>query len=207
MNNLHFRLASLSDIDALVALVESAYRGDESRKGWTTEADYFPGIRTSRALLTEDLERENSEVIIAERDGDLVACSHIMKISDDSVYFGLFAVRPEGQAQGVGKAMLAEAERRSVELWHASQLEMTVVHLRTELLAYYGRRGYSETGVVHDFPPHDERYGLPPAQELKLVVLAKSLLSHSSLTGHDENTPSIQTEASAAGPSAVESSV
>lgn len=175
MNTLQFRLATLSDVDALVALVESAYRGDESRKGWTTEADYFPGIRTSRDLLTEDLQRDNSEVIIAERDGELVACSHIMRISDESVYFGLFAVRPEGQARGVGKAMLAEAERRSVSMWGVSRLEMTVVHLRTELLAYYGRRGYERTGVVHDFPPHDERYGLPPAQELKLVVLAKNL--------------------------------
>ena len=37
--------ATLEDIPQLEKLINSAYRGDESKKGWTTEADLLEGRR------------------------------------------------------------------------------------------------------------------------------------------------------------------
>jgi hypothetical protein len=37
--NVEFRCATFADVADVVVLVESAYRGDSSREGWTAEAD------------------------------------------------------------------------------------------------------------------------------------------------------------------------
>ena len=46
------RAATEDDVPALVRLVNSAYRGDSSRAGWTTEADLLGGVRIDAERLT-----------------------------------------------------------------------------------------------------------------------------------------------------------
>ncbi|MDQ3229301.1 MAG: GNAT family N-acetyltransferase, partial [Pseudomonadota bacterium] len=60
MTGLQFRDAGIGDIPALAALVTSAYRGDVSRQGWTTEADFLDGNRIDAAVLRHDIERPRS---------------------------------------------------------------------------------------------------------------------------------------------------
>ncbi|MCE2943901.1 MAG: GNAT family N-acetyltransferase [Lysobacteraceae bacterium] len=171
---LHFRTATLADRDAIIALVTSAYRGDASRAGWTTEADLLDGPRVAPEVLEHDLSRERSRVVLAEREGRLVACAHIC---DDggAGYFGMFAVDPTRQGGGLGDAVLRECERIAREDWRLPTMRMTVIDVREELIAWYERRGYRRTGIKKPFPYGDVRFGQPKRDDLRFEVLEKPL--------------------------------
>ena len=171
---LHFRAATAADTDALVALVESAYRGDASRVGWTTEADFLDGRRTGPDDIAVQLARSRSRILLAERDGALLACAHVA-VEDGAGYFGMFSVRPNLQGGGIGKALLAEAERVAREEWQMPAMRMTVIDIRDELIAFYERRGYARTGIKKPFPYGDERFGIPKRDDLRFEVLEKPL--------------------------------
>jgi ribosomal protein S18 acetylase RimI-like enzyme len=174
MTDLTFRPATLADIDALVVLVTSAYRGDASKQGWTTEANILDGQRIDAEVLRKDIERERSLIVIAEREALLQACVHVAE-DDGAGYLGMFSVKPDLQGGGVGKRLLAEAERIARDEWRLPAMRMTVIDIRDELIAFYERRGYRRTGITKPFPYGDERYGIPKRDDLRFEVLEKSL--------------------------------
>ena len=174
MTDLTFRPATLADIDVLVMLVTSAYRGDASKQGWTTEADILGGQRIDPDVLRKDIERERSRIVIAEREALLLACVHVAE-DDGAGYLGMFSVKPDLQGGGVGKRLLAEAERIARDEWRLPAMRMTVIDIRDELIAFYERRGYRRTGITKPFPYGDERYGIPKRDDLRFEVLEKSL--------------------------------
>lgn len=157
-----------------MALVESAYRGESSRAGWTTEADLLDGRRTDAAEVSDIIEH----LLLAERDGVLLGCC----VLDRDGHFGMFAVLPGLQAGGIGSALLAHAERLARERGH-DHVEMHVLRQRHELLAFYARRGYAPTGDTRPFPYGDERFGLPRREDLEFVVLRKPLPSAAQVEG------------------------
>lgn len=169
-----FRLATPADVAAIVPLVESAYRGDVSRKGWTTEADLLDGQRTDPVGVAELVTKPGSCMLLAERDGALLACANLEK-RGDAGYFGMFSVRPDLQGAGIGRAMLAEAERIARDDWHCGEMHMTVISVRDELIAWYERRGYKRTGIYSPFPYGDARFGLPKRDDLRFELLVKPL--------------------------------
>ncbi|MFE5805233.1 GNAT family N-acetyltransferase [Streptomyces sp. NPDC056491] len=171
---LSFRSAVETDVPELVVLVESAYRGEASRAGWTTEADYLDGQRTDPDGVSAVIASPDGVLLVVERAGELVACCQL-EHRDDHVYFGMFAVRPGLQGAGLGKEILAEAERRARETWGAKEMRMTVVNVREDLIAYYVRRGYLRTGDLSPFPYGDERFGVPLRDDLAFELLVKSL--------------------------------
>ncbi|MGX7824442.1 GNAT family N-acetyltransferase [Actinokineospora sp. 24-640] len=168
---MHFRAAAIDDIPALVALVESAYRGDASRAGWTTEADYLDGQRTDATEIATLIAAPKSLLLMAHDGARLVACCHL---SFEDGYFGMFAVVPGLQGGGVGKAVLAEAERRARDTG-LGELRMKVINRRADLIAWYERRGYTRSGEETAFPYGDERFGTPLTEGLAFVTLIKSL--------------------------------
>lgn len=170
---LTFRDAAPADVEPLVELIESAYRGDSSRGGWTTEADLLHGQRTDADGVRAVLTAPGSRMLVAERDGELVACCQLEQ-RDAVGYFGMFAVRPGHQGGGVGREVLAEAERLA-RGWGARELHMTVIVQREELIAYYQRRGYRRTGERSPFPYGDPRFGLPQRDDLAFELLVKPL--------------------------------
>ena len=169
-----FRNATTSDVDAIVALVESAYRGDASRRGWTTEADLLDGRRTGADDVVACLQRRHSRILLAEGGGALLACAHVAE-EDGAGYFGMFSVEPGRQGSGIGKYVLAEAERVVRDEWTLPTMRMTVIDVRDELIAFYERRGYRRTGVFKPFPYGDARFGLPKRGDLRFEVLEKTL--------------------------------
>lgn len=181
---LSFRTATHDDIPALIELVTSAYRGDVSRQGWTTEADLLDGQRIDADMLRADLDTSGSLVLLAVDSADedrprLVACANVAaQASDDGVgtaYFGMFSVSPDVQGGGIGKSLLEEAERIAHETLGCTRMRMTVIDVREELIAYYLRRGYVRTGIKKPFPYGDPRYGLPKRDDLRFEVLEKLL--------------------------------
>ena len=169
-----FRAATAGDVAALVPLVTSAYRGETSRAGWTTEADLLDGNRIVPEVLLEDIARPRSRILLAERDRVPIGCAHV-EARGDTGYFGMFAVVPTLQRSGLGGAILAEAERIAGEEWRLPRMRMTVIDLRTELIAWYERRGYRRTGETLPFPATDPRFGLPKRDDLRFAVLEKEL--------------------------------
>lgn len=171
---LEFRHAGAGDIPAVVALVTSAYRGEASRAGWTTEADLLDGARIDAQRVSDDIAREQSLILLGEADGRLLACAHVA-VEDGTGYFGMFSVRPDSQGHGIGKRMLDEAERIAREELGVPSMRMTVIDVRDELIDYYARRGYRRTGIHKPFPYGDERFGTPLRDDLRFEVLEKPL--------------------------------
>jgi len=169
-----YRTASADDVRAIVALVQSAYRGEASRAGWTTEADLLDGQRTDVDEVAALIGAPASRILLCEQGGVLLASAHLEKHAA-TCHFGMFAVRPDRQGGGLGQAMLAEAERMARDEWGCREMQMTVITLRTELIAWYERRGYRHTGVFKTFPYGDARFGLPKRGDLRLEVLHKLL--------------------------------
>ncbi|MFJ5046138.1 GNAT family N-acetyltransferase [Streptomyces sp. NPDC088719] len=172
---LTFRDATEDDVPALVDLIESAYRGDSSRTGWTTEADLLQGQRTDEQGVREVLDAPAGRLLAVERGGALVACCQL-EHRGDAAYFGMFAVRPGLQGGGLGKLIIAEAERTVRESWGVGEMHMTVISVREDLIAWYERRGYRRTGVLTPFPYGDERFGIPQRDDLAFELLVKNLV-------------------------------
>jgi ribosomal protein S18 acetylase RimI-like enzyme len=159
----------------IVALVESAYRGEASRAGWTTEAHLLDGQRTDAGGVLATIGHPRERIILAF-DGDALVGSVLLRDEGGgSAYVGMLAVRPLLQARGTGRALLAEAERIAASDLGATTMRMTVIPLRTELVAWYERQGYRATGEQEPFPYGDERFGRPRRDDLYFVVLKKAL--------------------------------
>lgn len=168
------RPGTADDIPALHALIERVYRGDSARAGWTHEADLLGGQRTDPAALAELIADPAQRLLIAESDGVLVGCVDVACKPNRRAYLGLLTVMPELQAAGLGKRLIAVAEA-AARAFGADRMEMTVISGRSELIAYYERRGYALTGERRPFPLDDPRFGLPKTRDLEFVVLERAL--------------------------------
>lgn len=171
------RLARFDDAPATVTLVNSAYRGDSSRAGWTTEADLLGGQRTDEAAIRDFIAgAPRQRMLLHEHtDGALQACVQLQNRGDHA-YLGMLTIRPTLQAAGLGRALLAAAEHDVQTHWGINRMVMTVIEQRGELIAWYERRGYVRTGETAAFPYGDVRFGEPKRPDLRFVVLAKDLL-------------------------------
>lgn len=171
---LAFRDAGEADLDSIRSLVESAYRGESSRQGWTTEADMLDGQRIDHEGLRELVGPSDARVLLACKDDLLMACCELRR-HGNVAYFGMFAVRPHAQGMGIGHRVLGEAERLARMQWSCRTMQLTVIDIRAELIAWYERRGYRRTGVHKPFPYGDARYGIPKRDDLRFEVLEKAL--------------------------------
>jgi GNAT superfamily N-acetyltransferase len=154
-----FRKADFNDIHKLTELVNSAYRGDDSKLGWTTEADLLGGQRTDAEKISEMISALDSQIELAIENGELQGCIYI-KRENRFVYFGMLTVRPTLQNKGAGKLLLSRLEDLTRE-WGYKKIRMTVISQREELIAFYQRRGFNFTGETEPFPENDPRFGLP----------------------------------------------
>lgn len=177
MPDLAYRYAARADVPAVVALVDSAYRGGESLTGWTSEAELIDGQRIDAATVAALMREPGVHVLLAEEASVLQVCCELREPdpADDAAYFGMFAVRPARQRGGYGRLFLAEAERVARQQFGAAVLEMTVIRQRESLIAWYGRRGYQRTGETKPFPYGDGRFGVPKVSDLEFVTLVKTL--------------------------------
>ncbi|SPN99104.1 related to N-acetyltransferase, GNAT family [Cephalotrichum gorgonifer] len=174
--DLNFRVAVADDAVELQPFVRSAYRGESSRKGWTTEADLLADERIDVEGLKEKITTPDSAVLLATDDaGVLVACCEVAKSADGVGYFGMFAVDPDRQGGGLGRRVLEYAEGYCSRVWGVTKMEMSVIWTREELISWYVRRGYKKTGVQKPFPYAELVNGVALRDDLYFEVMEKDL--------------------------------
>ncbi len=165
--------ATIADIPALVLLVNSAYRGESSRKGWTTEAHLITGARTNETSMSKMFRRPGSVLLKAcDETGNIIACVHLEQ-QVNHLYLGMLTVSPDVQAKGIGKQLLNASEEYAKQK-NLDAIEMTVISVRSELIDWYIRHGYHKTGEMKPFHAGPE-FG-KPLQPIELFVLKKKLL-------------------------------
>lgn len=172
MTDLVFSFATVPDVPRVAALIELAYRGSVAAKGWTNETDILEGPRSSPSEVERLVRDPRSRFLMASEDGQLAACCLLQQYGEGA-YFGMFAVDPERQQQGLGKVMVAQSEEAVKVLWRAKFLRLTVISLRDALIAWYERRGFKLTGEREPFPFDDAPGAL--RTDFDLVVLQKPL--------------------------------
>lgn len=145
--------ATLDDIPALSQLINSAYRGETSKKGWTTEANLLAGKRTDEEELTQTMLDPKNTILKYNQNNQIIG-SVLLVEKENQLYLGMLTVSPELQNSGIGKKLLAEAENQAKALG-LSRIIMTVISVREELIAWYKRHGYVDTGKREDFPQSD----------------------------------------------------
>lgn len=171
-----FSTADPSEAEEISGLVNSGYRGESSRKGWTTEDHLLGGQRIDAERLCEMMAEPESRVELMRDSagGRLLGCVYLKRESPEVCYLGMLTVDPELQDGGYGKRLLLHSEKVALA-WGCQRIRMVVIHLRPELIAYYERRGYRYSGVSHPFPEIDPRLGFPKVDDLRLNELVKPL--------------------------------
>jgi len=173
-DRLAIRVATAADATSLVSLVNSAYRGETSRAGWTTEADLLGGQRVDIDGIEQALREPGSVILAHPLSEPAWACVQLQR-RNDVAYLGMLTIKPLLQGRGVGRQLLAAAEHWAQQNWDATAIEMTVITQRPELIAWYERRGYARTGFIRPFPYGDPRFGLPQRADLRFEVLRREL--------------------------------
>jgi ribosomal protein S18 acetylase RimI-like enzyme len=169
----HISKATLTDVTALNLLINSAYRGESSKAGWTTEADILGGQRTDEEDLKTIISKEDCTVLKYTNDaGELISCVRLEK-HDSKMYLGMLTVSPVLQGGGIGKQMMAASEKLAKQE-NCIAVYMQVIKGRDELIAWYERQGYSNTGERKPFPMSDPRFGIPK-KGLEFIIMQKGL--------------------------------
>ncbi len=174
LSNLQFPLALPKQAGEITLLVNSVYRGEGAKKGWTTEADILGGIRITEEKVREIINTENNIIMLAVYENKIIACVHLEK-EGNFCWLGMLSVDVNYQTYGLGKILIAKSEKYVKENFGCDEMKMKVIGIRNELVDYYKRRGYSLTGERVDFITAEETFGEPKIKNLYFEVLSKKL--------------------------------
>jgi len=165
--------ASLEDVSSLNKLINSAYRGESSKKGWTTEANILEGKRTTEDELIEIIQDQKNTILKYSENDEIIGCV-LLKQKENELYLGMLTVSPELQNSGIGKKLMQQAEISALNLG-VSKIVMTVISVREELISWYKRHGFVDTGLREPFPVSDV-FSQTTNEPLEFMVLEKRIL-------------------------------
>jgi len=164
--------ATIEDVSALNKLINSAYRGESSKKGWTTEANILEGKRTTEGELMEILQDKKNSLLKYSENDQILGCV-LLKEKDNELYLGMLTVSPELQNSGIGKKLMQQAEVFASDLG-LPKIVMTVISVREELISWYKRKGFVDTGLREPFPKSDV-FSQTTKEPLEFMVLEKRI--------------------------------
>jgi ribosomal protein S18 acetylase RimI-like enzyme len=167
--------ATTEDVSALNLLINSAYRGESSKKVWTTEANLLEGKRTTEAELIEIIQDKKNTILKYSENNQIIGCVLLIE-KEDRLYLGMLTVSPELQNSGIGKKLMQQAEIHASNLG-LSKIVMTVISARAELISWYKRKGFVDTGATEPFP-ESEVYVTISNEPLEFIVLEKRISEH-----------------------------
>lgn len=143
--NPHISVATEADSLSINRLLNKSYRGEASKKGWTTEAGLIAGnTRADEAMVKNVMQQPDSVFLKFISSGLLTGCVNL-QLQSGKLYLGMFGVEPELQGSGIGKQLLQAAEEYAHHI-QCKSIYMSVISLRTELIEWYKRYGYTDTG-------------------------------------------------------------
>jgi ribosomal protein S18 acetylase RimI-like enzyme len=164
--------ATIEDVTALNNLINSAYRGESSKKGWTTEANILEGKRTTEEELIAIIQDQKNTILKYSENNEIIGCV-LLKQKEDELYLGMLTVSPELQNSGIGKKLMQQAEIFALNLG-LSKIVMTVISVREELISWYKRHGFVDTGLREPFPV-SEVFNQTATEPLEFIVLEKRI--------------------------------
>lgn len=165
--------ATVEDVSSLNKLINSAYRGESSKKGWTTEANILEGKRTTEDELIEIIQDQKNTILKYSENDEIIGCV-LLKEKENELYLGMLTVSPELQNSGIGKKLMQQAEIFALNLG-VSKIVMTVISVREELISWYKRYGFVDTGLREPFPVSDV-FSQTTNEPLEFMVLEKRIL-------------------------------
>ena len=166
-------IATVEDVSSLNQLINSAYRGESSKKGWTTEANLLTGLRTTENELAAIIANPVNTILKFTDNNIIIGCVLLIE-KEQQLYLGMLTVSPELQNSGVGKKLLQQAEIHAKKVG-LPKIVMTVISVRKELIAWYKRNGYSGTGAREPLPASE--FHIPIVEEpLEFIVLEKRIM-------------------------------
>jgi len=150
-SNPFIAIATTDDTTAIKNLLNNAYRGETSKQGWTTEAHLIAGEqRTDEESLLQTVQKPGSVFLkYTDEQQQIIGCLNLQR-HGEKLYLGMFSVLPQLQGGGIGKQLLQAAEEYAKHL-HCSAIYMSVISVRTELINWYQRHGYEDTGERNFF--------------------------------------------------------
>ena len=169
--------AENGDICALRQLIESAYRGESAKYGWTSETDLIDGNRLNGGELEATMQNANSQILVIRdsvETGSILASICLYR-DGEKCEFGMFAVNPLKQSNGIGKALLAYAENFAKTEWGFDKMQLSVITQRNTLIDFYKRRGYVATGKKFSMSDHHLNQEMTRGHDLELEVYEKQL--------------------------------
>ena len=166
-------IATPDNVSALEKLINSAYRGETSKLGWSTEAHILGGKRITEEELLEIFSDKQNTILKFTENNKIIGCV-LLSNKENKLYLGMFAVSPELQNSGIGKKFLQEAEEHALKLG-LPKIVMTVITIRESLIAWYKRHGYIDYGVREPFPLNGTN-AVISNQPLEFVVLEKKVM-------------------------------
>ncbi len=173
--NIQLKIAAQSDAGSITKLVNSVYRGENSKKGWTTEAEFLGGIRITEEKVSEIIGSSDDLIILAVDNDTIIGCVHLENPTGANYsYFGMLSVDVDYQSKGIGKILINECERYTKEVLGLDEIRMKVINRRKELIEYYERRGYISTGELEEFGSKDGTFG-EPTEKLVFETYSKKL--------------------------------
>jgi ribosomal protein S18 acetylase RimI-like enzyme len=164
--------ATLEDVTALEKLINSAYRGETSKLGWTTEANLLQDKRVTLDELSEIINNKENAILKFIDNNTIIGCV-LLSNKGDKLYLGMLTVSPELQNSGIGKKLLQKAEEHALKL-NLPKITMTVISIRGELIAWYNRHGFIDTGAREPFPLNGTD-AVISEQPLEFIVLEKKV--------------------------------
>jgi ribosomal protein S18 acetylase RimI-like enzyme len=163
--------ATLSDVPELVALVNSAYRGESSKLGWTTESHLLEGIRIDEAEMLSYFSRPEISILKYVNDEQIIeGCVYLEQLNDKRLYLGMLTVKPMLQNAGIGRKLLQAADEFAQQTG-CTAIKISVITTRYELIAWYQRRGFAATGHTMPLITHNSVAKLP----VELMVMEKGV--------------------------------
>lgn len=161
------------DVELLASLINSAYRGESSRIGWTTEADILDGKRCDKLMLQNILKDKEQVILVMKEQELLLGCVHLAKETDTVSTLGMYAVNPLYQGRGIGKSLMLEAESYVKKVFASTVMRMGIINYRTDIIPFYERRGYQNTFQTIPFPASP--LWQPKVEGLELMIYEKIL--------------------------------
>lgn len=171
--NQNIAIAAEADIAFITHLLNISYRGETSKQGWTTEAELIAGnTRADEIMVQQIMEQAGSVFLKYTNDEHQISGCVNLQQHDCKLYLGMFSVSPHLQGAGIGKQILKATEEYALHVG-CTAIYMSVISLRTELISWYQRHGYVDTGKRIPF----EEDGITGRhlKQLEFMILEKNL--------------------------------